>query len=130
MRHISLDDVIFIHDDMIRTYGGSLGVRDFRLLESAVFRGQASFGGKDLYPTIFDKAAAMLHSILFNHPFVDGNKRTAIGSAAAFLAKNAWSLNVTLEELVAFPLAVEKTRPDIETIAAWLKEHAKKNRKK
>ncbi len=130
MHYLTLDEVIFLHDDFILTYGGSSGIRDFGLLESAIFRSQASFGGTDLYPTIFDKAAALLHGILFNHPFVDGNKRTAIGAAAAFLAKNGWSLKAKLEEVVAFPLAIEKTRPDIDTIALWLKEHSKKEKAK
>ena len=100
------------------------------LLESAVFRPQASFGGKDLYPTVFDKAASLFYGILFNHPFVDGNKRSALGCTAAFLAKNDYHFTATIEEMVAFPLAVEKMRPDQAEIAQWLKEHTKRRKKR
>lgn len=128
MRYLSLEEVLFLHDDLIKTYGGSLGIRDANLLESAVFRPQSTFGEHDLYPSVFDKAATLLHGILFNHPFVDGNKRTAVASAAAFLAKNGWQFTSTTQELVAFPLAVEKTHPEVSEIALWLQEHAVKNR--
>lgn len=130
MKYLTINEVIFLHNDFVDTYGGSQGIRDHELLESALFRPQTSFGGEDLYPTVFTKAAALLHGILFNHPFVDGNKRTAIGSAAALLMKNDWELVASLEELVAFPLAIEKTRPPMEDIADWLKEHSRKRKKR
>lgn len=126
----TLAEVVFAHDSLIAKFGGSLGIRDDGLLESAVFRCQATFGGADLYQTIFDKAAAILHSVLFDHPFVDGNKRTAVTSAATLLEKNGWKLTASQDELVAFPLAVEKTRPEISEIASWLRKHSRRIRRK
>lgn len=125
----TLAEVVFAHDDLIAKFGGSLGIRDDGLLESAVFRCQATFGGADLYQTIFDKAAAIFHSIIFDHPFIDGNKRTAVTSATILLERNGWRLIASQDEVVAFPLAVEKTRPEIAEIAAWLRKHSRKVKK-
>lgn len=74
---IELQDVLNIHNILIDKFGGSKGIRDDGSLESAINRPFATFGNQDLYPTPSDKAAAILESILINHPFVDGNKRTA-----------------------------------------------------
>lgn len=125
-KYLSVNEVIAIHDHFVKKFGGALGIRDDGLLESAVFRCQASFDGNDLYETLFDKAAAILHSMIFDHPFVDGNKRTAIMSAFSILVRNGYNFEATDDELVAFPLAVEKTRPEISEIAAWLRKHSGK----
>ena len=125
-KYLSVDEVVAIHDHYVSKFGGTLGVRDDGLLESAVYRCQASFDGNDLYSSLFDKAAATLHSMIFDHPFVDGNKRTAIMSAFSLLVRNGYSFEATDKELVAFPLAVEKSRPDILEISSWLKKHSKK----
>lgn len=74
---IDVNKVIIIHDELIDKLGGGKGVRDWGLLDAALNRPYATFDGIDLYPTPFDKAAALLESILINHPFIDGNKRTA-----------------------------------------------------
>ena len=126
MKYLSLDEVIAIHDDMIEEYGGSHGIRDLGLIQSAISRPQASFGGQDLYPSIFHKAAALFHSVMFNHAFVDGNKRTTISVTARFLTLNGFSLEVSQKMFVEFPLKVENEHLDLETIGAWLKKHSKK----
>lgn len=126
MKHLSLDEVIAIHDDMIEEYGGSHGIRDIGLIQSAISRPQASFGGEDLYPSVFDKAAALFHSLMFNHAFVDGNKRTTISVTARFLVLNGYSLEVSHKIFVEFPLQVENEHLDLETIGAWLKKYSKK----
>lgn len=77
---------------MIDKTGGSHGVRDLGLLESAVMRPKATFGGEELYSDVFSKAAALMHSLIRNHPFVDGNKRTGIAAAGLFLAQNGVQL--------------------------------------
>lgn len=123
--YLTVDEAIAIHDHFVKKFGGALGIRDDGLLESAVYRCQASYGGNDLYQSIFEKAAATLHSMIFDHPFVDGNKRTAIMSAFSLLLRNGYEFEASDEELVAFPLAVEKTRPVISEIAGWLKRHSK-----
>lgn len=124
--YLTLDEVIAIHDDMIDNYGGSHGIRDIGLVQSAIGRPQASFGGDDLYPTIFDKAAALFHSLIFNHAFVDGNKRTTITTTARFLYRNGYSLQSTEKEFVSFPLRVENKHLSLEEIKEWLKRHSKK----
>ena len=126
MKYLTLDEVIAIHDSMIEEYGGSFGIRDFGLIQSAISRPLASFAGEDLYPTIFEKAAALFHSLMFNHAFIDGNKRTTIATTARFLSLNNYSLVATDEEFVVFPLRVENNHLSTEQIAAWLKEHSKK----
>lgn len=125
-KYLTVDEVVAIHDHYVKKFGGALGIRDGGLLESAVFRCQTSFGGNDLYQTIFDKAAAIFHSMIFDHPFVDGNKRAAMMSAISLLVRNGHDFRATDEELVAFPLAVEKTRPEISKISSWFKKHCKK----
>lgn len=116
-----------VHDDMIRSYGGSFGIRDLGLIQSALARPQASFGGQDLYPTVFDKAGALFHSLMFNHAFVDGNKRTTLTVTARFLSLNGYELSCTQEEIVSFPLWVENSRPHpgVEEITDWLEKHTK-----
>ena len=124
--YITLDVVIAIHDDMIERYGGSFGIRDLGLIQSALARPQASFGGEDLYATILDKASALFHSLIFNHSFVDGNKRTTVTTTARFLYINGYELKATDKELVNFPLRVENKHLNIEQITQWFKTHTKK----
>ena len=125
-KFIILDEVIAIHDSMIELYGGSFGIRDIGLLQSAISRPKATFGGVDLYPTIFDKAGALFHSLMFNHAFADGNKRTTMTTTARFLAINGYSVEVGQREFVDFPLRVENKRLSLEEITQWLKKHTKK----
>lgn len=128
IRYLNIARVLFIHDQMVKRFGGSLGIRDLGLIESAVARPQASFGDQDLYISIFDKAAALLQSLLKNHAFVDGNKRTALTSAGLFLKMNNFHLvNYHLEE-VEFAVRVDNGNLSIEEISKWLKEHTKKLR--
>ena len=81
---IPLKEVEHIHKLLIDTFGGSHGVRDLSALLSALARPFQTFDNKELYPTPIDKAASLLESIVSNHPFIDGNKRTAYGSSEAF----------------------------------------------
>lgn len=126
-KYITLDVVIAIHDDMIERYGGSHGIRDLGLIQSALARPQASFGGEDLYPTVLDKAAALFHSLIFNHAFMDGNKRTSMTTTARFLYINGYDLEADDKGFVAFPLRVENKHLSLEEIAKWLKEHVRKS---
>ncbi|HEX7542557.1 MAG TPA: type II toxin-antitoxin system death-on-curing family toxin [Patescibacteria group bacterium] len=123
--YITLDIVLAIHDDMVDKYGGSHGIRDLGLIQSAIARPQSSFGGDDLYPNVFDKAAALFHSLMFNHPFIDGNKRTTIVSTARFLSLNGFELDVSQEDFVAFLLLVANKHLSIEKISKWIENHSK-----
>lgn len=94
------------------------------MLLSALGRPQATFDGKDLYPDLFSKAAALMDSLTRNHPFVDGNKRTAITSTGLFLRINGYRLVVENEEMVRFTLACAQAQLAFEEMVAWFKEHS------
>lgn len=126
VKYLAPQQVLAIHNQMIKRFGGSFGVRDMGLLESAVGRPQASFDGQDLYVDIFDKAAALLQSLLKNHPFVDGNKRTALTSAGVFLKINGYKLVNAHKEEVAFAIRVDNEHLSIEEITKWLKKNSRK----
>jgi death-on-curing protein len=110
---------------MIKRFGGLPGIRDLGLIESAVGKPQATFDGNDLYNTIFNKAAALLQSLLKNHPFVDGNKRTALTSAGIFLKLNGYQLINDHDNEVSFTLKVDNEHLTIEQIVKWLEKHSK-----
>lgn len=128
MKYLTLQQVLLIHSRSIKIFGGSSGIRDIGLIESAVARPRATFDGKDLYKTIFDKSAALLQSLLKNHAFVDGNKRTAIVSAGIFLKLNGYKLINTHDEEVKFAIKVDNQNLTIQEIARWLKKNSKKIR--
>jgi len=86
--HLTVDIVVEIHTAAIQRFGGSPGIRDVALLESAVAAPQATFGGKSLYVDLVEIAAAYLFYVCCNHPFVDGNKRAALGACLTFLRLN------------------------------------------
>lgn len=121
---VSIPQVLAVHDRAIKRFGGSHGVRDMGLLESAVARPQATFGGTDLYLTLFNKAAALLQSLLKNHPFIDGNKRTALSTTGIFLKLNGYSLKNTHKDEVQFALDVANNKFSLEEISQWLKKNS------
>lgn len=123
MRYLTTENVIQIHFELVEATGGSQGLRDLGLLESAVTRPQATFEGKDLYPTFLLKASALVHSLLLNHMFVDGNKRTATVSMIEFLILNGKKIQAANKEIVDFALWIENKKPTIEQIAQWLEKH-------
>lgn len=127
IQYLTLEQILLIHEDQINYHGGSQGVRDLALLESAVFRPQTTFNGKDLYSTLFLKTAALMHSILLNHPFVDGNKRTGMVSGIVFLEFNGYSLIVDQKEFINTALKLESKQLDFEALASWLENNSKKN---
>ena len=124
--YLTLDEIIAIHFDQLERYGGSHGIRDLDLLFSAIARTQATFGGFELYPDIFKKVAALFHSLILNHPFVDGNKRTAVVSAGRMLNINGHQLSCTKQEITNFPISVASKKIDMEEISGWFKKHSKK----
>jgi death-on-curing protein len=125
MRYLTPEQVLFVHARLIAETGGAHGLRDLGLLQSAIARPQAVFNGNELYPDIYHKAAALLESLINNHPFIDGNKRTGITAAAMFLRINAHSLSVPNKEVESFVLAIASGEQSIETITEWLKAHSK-----
>jgi len=127
INYLNVPQVLAIHDQAVRRFGGSFGVRDIGLVESAIARPRATYDGNDLYRDIFDKTAALLQSLLKNHPFVDGNKRTALSSAGIFLKMNGYSLQNKHEEEVKFAIKVDNEHLSLEEISSWLKRNSKKN---
>ncbi|MCC5608366.1 type II toxin-antitoxin system death-on-curing family toxin [Nostoc sp. CHAB 5834] len=89
-RFLSISQVLNIHQDEINSFGGTSGVRDEGLLDSALAQPQATFGGELLHPTIHEQAAAYLYHLAMNHPFIDGNKRTAFAVMDTFITLNGY----------------------------------------
>lgn len=112
--------ILAIHDDQIRLYGGSYGVRDSAALDAAIHVPQAQFGGNYLHPTLFSMAAAYGFHLSQNHPFVDGNKRVAGMSMFTFLRLNG--LNPTATELDYYQtiMAVASGKMGKEQLTAWV----------
>ncbi|MGH7427184.1 MAG: type II toxin-antitoxin system death-on-curing family toxin [Candidatus Methylomirabilaceae bacterium] len=122
---LSLEEVIEIHRDMISRYGGSAGIRDIDLLQSAVTIPQASFGGQFLHADLFEMAAAYLFHIVQNHPFVDGNKRVGAMAAFTFLKLNDLTLAARDVEFEDVVLAVAKGKLGKAAVAEFFRTHAR-----
>ena len=105
-RFLTLQEVLTIHENVVEESGGSHGVRDEGLVASAVLRPQTTFSGEQLYPDLFTQAAALLHSLTRNHPFVDGNKRTGYVATALFLELNGYQFTASHDDLLEFVLNV------------------------
>lgn len=124
MSFFTLDEVLAIHADQIERYGGSLGIRDRGLLESALAMPEASYSGEELHPSLHEKAAAYLFHLVKNHPFVDGNKRVGLAVALAFLGINDTFIAVTDEQLVELVLGVAESRFGKPDVAVFLRSHS------
>jgi death on curing protein len=107
---LTLDEAFLIHTDQIRRYGGRHGVRDLRLLSSALAMPEASFGGLHLHTSLAEMAAAYLFHIAQNHPFLDGNKRAALASALAFIWLNDQRLEASENDLTELVMGVAAGR--------------------
>jgi len=123
VKYLTPEQVLFIHSRIIDTTGGAHGVRDLGLLLSAVSRPKATFEGKDLYPDVFYKAAALFESLVKNHPFLDGNKRTAITAAGVFIKMNGHVLEISQRELERFALKMATGWIDLEDAVKWFRKH-------
>lgn len=127
-RHLTLEEVLYLHDRIIKRTGGRAGIRELTLLESAIHRPATTFGGEDLYPDLWAKAAALVHSLVKNHPFTDGNKRTAYAAGARFLFINGYTLRAPQQTVIGFLLDVEAKKIFLDMIAAWMKKHSRRSR--
>ena len=124
MNYLTAEQILFLHARLIEETGGSHGVRDINRLLSAIGRPQASFDNQDLYTDIFTKAAALMDSLVRNHPFIDGNKRTGISAAGLFLARNGYRLTASNTELETLALAVAGSQKSIPENAGWFRDHS------
>ena len=123
---LSIERVIDIHNRIIIDAGGKEGIRDFTLLHSALERCKVTFAGEDLYPTIYDKGSALLHSLIMNHPFLDGNKRTAHALTSAFLNSNGFFIIASQDEIVRFCISIDNDGIRGKEIVSWLKKNTVK----
>jgi death-on-curing protein len=121
-----LSEVLFFHTVAIQQYGGAEGVRDKGALEAAIARPWMSYGGRELFPTPFDKAAAICESIIQRNPFADGNKRTGISAGAYLLSTFGFELGATPGELENLAVAVATGNVDLEALATWFEVHSRK----
>lgn len=121
MIYLSIEQVIIIHDALIKKHGGIFGIRDKSLLESAIATPMTFAFGQEMYPTVFDKASAYLFSISRNHPFLDGNKRTAAFTCFTFLEANGQTLTYDEDEVLRFVVSVAEGKIEKTQISIYLK---------
>jgi death on curing protein len=125
IEYLSIDQILDLHRRQIRAFGGASGIRDQGALESAVARPQATFGGEDLYPDVVAKAAALMHSLVMNHPFMDGNKRVGAHAGILFLLVNQVEPDFSSAELTEVTLGVARGELSAEALAIWLRQRSR-----
>jgi len=123
MRYLTLSEVLDLYSQIMEMSGGAVGIRDMGALESALAQPHMTFGGQDLYPTLAEKAGALGYSLIMNHPFVDGNKRTGHAAVEVFLLLNGFEIRAAVDEqeqLILRMAAGETARTEF---SAWLRAH-------
>jgi len=123
IQYFSAREILLIHSLIIDKTGGSHGVRDRNILLSLVDAPKQKVFGKELYPTLHLKAAVYTRNVIFFHPFVDGNKRTAMTLAGVFLENNGYIFKAEKGEIEHFALQIIKEKLEVETIAEWFDKH-------
>ena len=116
---LNLAEVLAIHDDQVRQHGGSLGIRDQGLLESA--QAESTFGGQFVHEDVFAMAAAYAFHLASNHPFIDGNKRVALAVSATFLLLNGYEISADEEPLYEMMIGLASGQRDKDSIAAFFR---------
>lgn len=120
---LTVDEIIGLHIKLAAQTGGSAGLRELGLLESAVYSAQVSFGGVEVYPTLMEKAARLMYALVNNHAFVDGNKRIGVLAMLVTLHLNGVALRYTQDELIHLGLASAAGEMEYEDILRWIEEH-------
>ena len=120
---LTVEEVIALHDKLIERTGGSQGLRDQSLLESAVYSAMSAFGDSEAYPTVDEKAARLMFSLTNNHAFVDGNKRIGVFTMLMTLQLNNIKINYTQAELISLGLSVADGKTEYVEILDWIMEH-------
>ena len=123
--YLTLDEVLTIHRQILEQSGGAVGIRDLGSLESALAQPMMTFDGDELYPTLIDKAAALGFSLVMNHPFVDGNKRTGHAAMEIFLVMNDLEIAATVDEQEAVILLLAEGSLDRQAFTKWLGSRVK-----
>jgi len=123
VRYLTLSEALELHRRVIGQSGGALGVLNLGALESALAQPRMTFGGRELYPSIVDKAAALGYSLIQNHPFLDGNKRTGHAAMEVFLFLNGFEIQSSVDEQERIVLQVASGEMDREAFTLWLRDH-------
>lgn len=123
MKRLSKEQILMLHSQLIEEYGGSDGVRDYNLLDSALENPFQSFCGEELYPTLQAKAARLGYGLIKNHCMIDGNKRIGTHAMLVFLAINGIELDYTQKELYETILAIADGSLEYEDLLKWILEH-------
>lgn len=123
--YLSLAQVVELQQAVLAAFGGLAGIRDRGSLEASIARPAMTFGGEDLYPDLPSKAAALLHSLVLNHPFVDGNKRAGAAAAELMLEINGVELQASDEEFEGVALATARGEMSAEALAIWFRQRSR-----
>lgn len=118
VQFLSLDEVLVIHEKSIERFGGASGIRDYGLLESALFRPQTGY-----YNDLVEMAAALFESLILNHPFIDGNKRVAFFATDVFLRMNGWKFSIKTDPAYKFLIGLlENNECSFDHLLPWIRE--------
>jgi death on curing protein len=120
--YLSVEQILLLHQAQLEKFGGGSGLRDRGGLESAAARPAMTFGGEDLYPDLPAKAAALMHSLVMNHPFVDGKQRVGAAAAELFVLLNRWRLEATDAEYKEITLTVARGDLEADALAIWFRQ--------
>jgi death on curing protein len=123
LKYISLEEILRLHFQLIEDFGGSHGVREENRLKSVVEAPKQMVFGKEQYPSAYEKAAVYARNIIGDHPFSDGNKRTAITVCGIFLMRNGKKLTATPKDLEDLAIKIAINHLEVKEIADWLKGH-------
>lgn len=123
MKILSKEQIIYLHSQLIDATGGTEGIRDEGMLESAINAPFQTFSGEDLFPTIYQKAARLGYGLASNHPFLDGNKRIGAHAMLVFLELNNVEMQYTNKELADIFLDIADNKANYDNLLSWLVEH-------
>ena len=123
MKKLTKEQILLLQQDLIEQTGGTAGLRDEGLLESALFTPFQSFDGNEMFPSLQQKAARLGFGLIQNHPFVDGNKRIGAHAMLVFLALNGVELAYTQQELSGMILDVAAGKQSFEDMVVWIQQH-------
>ena len=126
MRYLTVSEALELHRQIIDQSGGAMGILNLGGLESAIAQPRMTFAGSDLYPTVADKASALAYSLIQNHPFVDGNKRTGHAAMEVFLVLNSFEIQAPLSEQEQMILQVASGDMTRDRFTNWLQKHLRK----
>ena len=123
--YLSLAQVVELQRELLAAFGGLAGIRDRGSLEASIARPAMTFGGEDLYADLPAKAAALLHSLVLNHPFLDGNKRVGAAAAELMLELNGFALVASDQEFESIALATARGEMSAEALAIWFRQRSR-----